>query len=224
MNSVPNSDSEQCTKSKLSRMHNAPTLGPACAHIGSALHHVAGLARPCRRLGPTVSQRTPGHVAAHAQPCLALFHEQCSRTPSRSAARRVAASLAVSRAQSSVSWPCSRPCRGLSRSYRGCPSMHRSAISWPGSPAVSQYNALYRDSSGKMGSSPFQLLHCFFFFFTHIFFSFRLLENHHIYIPVLHTVKLRKISSTFFFFISNSLLATPQMQWLEHCNSHTQKK
>ena len=59
-----NSDSEQCTKLNLSRVHSAPTLGPACAHT-----------TPCHRLGLTVSQ------AVCCVPC---------RAPYRRAGRRVA--------------------------------------------------------------------------------------------------------------------------------------
>ena len=55
MNSIPNSDSEQCTESKLSRVHSAPTLGPACAHTTRALHRVASLAQSCHRPGLAIS-------------------------------------------------------------------------------------------------------------------------------------------------------------------------
>ena len=75
MNSVPNSDSEQCTESKLSRVHSAPTLGPACTH--TAL---------CCRPSLAMSQAWPGRVVAHAWPCCAL----CRRVPSRAAAHRIA--------------------------------------------------------------------------------------------------------------------------------------
>ena len=78
MNSVPNSDSEQCTESKLSRVHSAPILGPAYAHTAPCRWPgcVAGLAWQCRK-------KTPGRVAAHAR-------APCRRAPPRSAARRVA--------------------------------------------------------------------------------------------------------------------------------------
>ena len=95
MNSVPNSDSEQCTKSKLSRVHSAPILGPAYAHTAPCRWpgRVAGLAWQCRSTRPAVSQRTPAHRVA---------------APPRALLR------AVSRSQQVVSWPCPRPCRNLS--------------------------------------------------------------------------------------------------------------
>ena len=50
MNSVPNSDSEQCTESKLSRVHKVHTLAqPACT-------------APCHRPGLAVSQAWLGRV------------------------------------------------------------------------------------------------------------------------------------------------------------------
>ena len=78
MSSVPNSDSEQCTESKLSRVHSAPILGPAYAHTAPCRWpgRVAGLAWQCRSTRPAVSQRTPAHRVA--------------APPPRSAARRVA--------------------------------------------------------------------------------------------------------------------------------------
>ena len=53
-------------------------------------------------------------------------------------------------------------------------------------PPRAQRPRAQRLSNAQMGSSPFQVLH------------------------------------HFFFLISSSLLATPYMQWLEHCNSYTQ--
>ena len=57
MTNVSNSDSEQCTESKLSRVHSAPTLGPSCTRTAS-----------CRRPGLAVSQRAPvvSHIVPHA--------------------------------------------------------------------------------------------------------------------------------------------------------------
>ena len=69
---VSNSDSEQCTGSRPSRVHSAPTLGLACAHTAPALRRVAGLAWSCRRPDLVVSQAWPGLVTAHAWPCRAL--------------------------------------------------------------------------------------------------------------------------------------------------------
>ena len=55
MNIVPNSDSEQCIESKLSRVPNAPTYGPSCAQATRALRRVVARwavswppPRPCR--------------------------------------------------------------------------------------------------------------------------------------------------------------------------------
>ena len=84
MNSVLNSDSEKCTESKLSRVHSASTLGPACAHITRALRRVATHARPCRSAHPAMSQRTPSHVAAHARPYRGRVTAR-TRTPCRRA-------------------------------------------------------------------------------------------------------------------------------------------
>ena len=89
MNSVPNSDSEQCTESKLSRVHSAPNLGLACVRTA-----------PCRRPGLAVSQAWPGRVAAHAQSCHSArstvssdVPRAVSPRPSLAAARRVAGPL-----------------------------------------------------------------------------------------------------------------------------------
>ena len=57
MNNDPNSDSEQCTESKLGRVHSPHTHGPGCAQAARAL-----------RLGrehSAVSQRALGRVMAH---------------------------------------------------------------------------------------------------------------------------------------------------------------
>ena len=133
----PNSDSEQCTESKLSRVHSTPTLGPASAHTARAQHRVTGLTRPCLRPGPVASQAWLGRVATHARSCGSTRPVMLQRTPSRVArcamrrvaapparavTRRVAASLAVSCAQQAVSWPCPRPYRSLSRDTTQRPS------------------------------------------------------------------------------------------------------
>ena len=68
MKSVPNSDSEQCTESKLSRVHSAPTLSPSCGTLRTHCIQVAWTARAGRCV-VAVLQHTPGCVAAHARPC-----------------------------------------------------------------------------------------------------------------------------------------------------------
>ena len=70
-------------------MHSAPTLGLACAHIAPGC--VVGLARPCCRPGPTMLQRWPGRVIAHARP-LAVPLGPC-HAPYPRAERRVARPL-----------------------------------------------------------------------------------------------------------------------------------
>ena len=103
-----NSDSEQCTESKLSRVHSAPTLGPACAHTVCALYRVAGLAWSCCRPGPAMSQA----------PLAALL-----RPHTRRVAGRVLCTVLSLRASCrappapyhgapcAVSWHLPRPCR-----------------------------------------------------------------------------------------------------------------
>ena len=102
MNSVPNSDSEQCTESKLSRVYSAPTHG-----LGCALRHVVAHAGSYR--GPL-----PNHVALvpyreRLCPTVSLPARSCCRAVSlrwsRSGSRRVAALPAVSRTSCVVSWP-----------------------------------------------------------------------------------------------------------------------
>ena len=61
MNSVPNSDSEQCPESKLGWVHRVRTLGTGCKHT-------APRPRAQRALG-VLSWRTGRHVAGHALPC-----------------------------------------------------------------------------------------------------------------------------------------------------------
>ena len=71
MNNVPNSDSEQCTESKLGWVHQVHTLTQAArtAPRPCAQRRVAGLAWPCRRPGLAVSQAWPGRVVAPSRPC-----------------------------------------------------------------------------------------------------------------------------------------------------------
>ena len=130
MNSVPNSDSEQCTESKLSRVHNAPTLGPACAHTrmhsakagrvalcrGAHWPRVVALPRPCRSLWPTVSWPCRRRVAART----------------RALARCVAAPLSHDTSLYCNPAPCCAPCRSPARPCRSA----YMAVSWP----VSRHN------------------------------------------------------------------------------------
>ena len=64
---------------------------------------------------------------------------------------------------------CHGPCRGRIAALVRTPTCTRSAISWPGAPAVSRYNILYRDQGWEMGSSPSNCL-CKPFFFHSFFF------------------------------------------------------
>ena len=126
MNSVLNSDLEQCTESKLSRVHSAPTLGPACTHTA-----------PCPKPGPVVSQAWPSRVAAQTWSCRTALPVVSHRTlgrvahctvrhvaapPVHAAAHCVVASLVVSRAQPAVLWSCPRSYRSLSRDTTQRPS------------------------------------------------------------------------------------------------------
>ena len=88
MNNVPNSDSEQCIESKLSRVHSAPTLGPACVHTACALRRVVGLAWPCHNARPAVLRAVSPCALARCyawycwppRPCRALYR---NTTPCR---------------------------------------------------------------------------------------------------------------------------------------------
>ena len=134
MNNVPNSDSEQCTESKLSRVHSAPTLGLACAHTVRVLRCVAGLAWPCHRPGLAVSQAWPPVVplcprgrwrAVQQAVCWALCRASYCRAPS-----------APYRGTScAVSWRLPRSC-------------HACLAIQPNDQAafLSRYNLLYRDT------------------------------------------------------------------------------
>ena len=113
MNSIQNSDSKQCSKSKLGQVHSVHTLDSGCARTAPrlrALHHVAGLPRPYCGL-------PLGRVAARTDCVVARTGRVASRL--RELLRVVSqASSAVSCARSAVSWPCptvSRPPPGASR-------------------------------------------------------------------------------------------------------------
>ena len=83
MNNVPNSDSEQCTESKLSRMHSAPTLGPGCAQAASAMHHVMELTGPYPSPLPGRVAPVPEHVAARMR-AMGRSAESCRAAPCHS--------------------------------------------------------------------------------------------------------------------------------------------
>ena len=134
MNGVPNSDSEQCTESKLSRVHSAPILGPACTHT-----------TPCRRLGP------PGHVAGLALQCRSA-HERASASCRRPCAichvaHRIVSQSAVLHALYAASWRFPWPC---------CTCL----VIQPDDQAafLSRYNLLYRDTLPKQPSHRAQLV------------------------------------------------------------------
>ena len=71
MNSVSNSDSEQCTESKLGWVHQVPTLAQPTRTSRATVPRLAVSRRVVARTG-AVSQAQPGRVATYAQPCRAL--------------------------------------------------------------------------------------------------------------------------------------------------------
>ena len=95
MNSYSNSDSKQCPKSKLSRVHSAPTLGPGCVHTAHWAGHVVAHQASCRRPPPIVSWPSSRLCL---RPHRALCRASCPCAPTRAAVRHVTASSAVSRA------------------------------------------------------------------------------------------------------------------------------
>ena len=69
INSSPNSDSKQCSESKLCQVHNMHTHGPGCTHATRWAGRVApchGLARPCRGLAPA-------HIVASPRSCRSAY-------------------------------------------------------------------------------------------------------------------------------------------------------
>ena len=165
MNSVPNSDSEKCTDSKLSRVHSAPTLGLGCADTMHALRRVAGLARSCRTLCRSQCRHTPR--ARCCAPCPSLpgiVGSTAGRVPGR-----IAACLAIQpsgqaalRSQYAHSYrdtipqqpgPCASAARLTSKPAI---SWHVLAVSWlclavswlllpVHARPLSRYSAVYRD-------------------------------------------------------------------------------
>ena len=109
MNNVPNSDSKQCTESRLGWVH---TLNPGCA-LGPPYHGVPGaMSWPCCSARPAVSQCKPVRIAVHARPYRVLY---CPR--------RVVGQGAVSRA---VSRNKAAPSTTIQNLYRGSPLVARS--------------------------------------------------------------------------------------------------
>ena len=96
MNSGLNSDSEQCTESKLGRVHSAHTHGPSCMHVGRALrlgcaHAVRWV--PCcgthwRRIVVVSQAVSHVHVVVSSPPPVMIQKLYRDPTP---ATRRVAA-------------------------------------------------------------------------------------------------------------------------------------
>ena len=113
MNSVPNSDSEQCPESKLGWVHRVHILGPGCAHAPHWAYRVVASQAPCHRPPPTVSWTSSRLCRSAHRSCRRSCHALC-RAPVCATARRVASSSAMSRA---------------SRLYRGaCPAMSQHCI------------------------------------------------------------------------------------------------
>ena len=120
-NSGPNSDSEQCTESKLGWVHQVHTLNPACSPRPTVSQPVAvrvaacgrscrRLRRPCRSLWSVVSQACPAlRVMSRALVCVARL------------LRRIVVP--------------SRPCRSIVSRHSQLPSL-----------LLSPYNRLYHDT------------------------------------------------------------------------------
>ena len=114
MNSDSNSDLEQCTESKLGRVHSAHTHGPGCAQAVSALLCVLASVGPYRGPLPCRVAPVPGHVVgrkrvlAHRVTALCRAHGRALSQPFRPyhapPAPYRGTCLAVSRAFCAVSW------------------------------------------------------------------------------------------------------------------------
>ena len=130
MNNVPNSDSQQCTESKLSRVYSAHTLTKP-ARTGHAHYAQAG-----RVMGlcPTASWLVAGRVAGLA----GCVEGLASRVPSL--AERAVSSrprkcrCAPCRSSGAISWRAATLYRSALPSYRD-----------PKSPPQPRYKSLYRD-------------------------------------------------------------------------------
>ena len=122
MNSDSNSNLEQCTESKLSRVHSAPTHGLGCAQAARALRRVLARAEPYRgplpgRVAPMpdcVAMRMRSLVCCVAAPCWALCRAQ-GRAVSQPFWPYRAPLAPYRGACSAVSQCCWAPCSSLSR-------------------------------------------------------------------------------------------------------------
>ena len=134
MNNVPNSDSEQCTESKLGWVHQVHTLTQAArtAPRPCAQRRVAGLAWPCRRPGPAVSWPLLGRVAGIGDRVtgpLWVVSPLFRARPYARCAAHIAAPFAVS---------------------QRCCVLHRDTTQQP-SCLRSRYNLLYHDTVPQPG-------------------------------------------------------------------------
>ena len=162
MNSSSNSDSKQCSESKLGQVHSMHTHGPGCAHAARWAGRIAlcrGLAQPYRGLAP-------GRIVASAWSCRSVHRPCCvlSRTLSYAQSRAVSERL-----PSRVTGPLDHVA-GLLGRVVASPRPYRRAVSWPSfytplSP-VSRYNALYHDQVQKWAVAQPHFLHCFIFFYS----------------------------------------------------------
>ena len=169
----PNSDSEQCTESKLSRVHQVHTLGLACrrAPCRSLPGRVACTADRIVVVSSPVSQPVSRYNPA-AKPPSCHDTTDCIVTslsgqaallsrynllyrdipiPVRPRARALPHSPACGRPCRGPSWPCrglycgpTMPCRGHGLAISWpCPGCAQASLPNP----VSRYNPLYRDSN-----------------------------------------------------------------------------
>ena len=163
MNSDPNSDSEQCTESKLGRVHSAHTHGPGCEHAACALHpgrSHSGCWAPCcdARWAPCRSARwapcrgarwalswppaRPCHSCAlpcrcaHARTGSPCCSPPLSRYKFVSRDRIHAARCRTYRSAPAL---CLRALSGVSQPLASC-------VATPGVPLLSRYKELYRDT------------------------------------------------------------------------------
>ena len=154
MNSVPNSDSEQCTESRLGQVHSVhPPMAQVARWAGRIVAPVAvswltrrrviGVHQPCRSACPAVSRAVPRAVLLRA-------HVRCC-APCHSLLGRIAGLLGRV-----VALP-SRivgPCRGLSHDTPNSQAallsqyahLYRNTIPSGQASLLSRYKTLYRDT------------------------------------------------------------------------------
>ena len=99
MNSVSNSDSEQCIESRLGQVHNVHT---PMAQPARTLARVASLVRSCRKPGPVVSQAPPAMSLHPRARWRAMSQAMCCAPCRRPCVARHVAHRIV--AQGAVSW------------------------------------------------------------------------------------------------------------------------